>query len=762
MPVSKRRPKKKVRSPKKTKESDDLIFVKSPFADVPRKELIEGLIEVGMSYQEDYSSALARVRHLIRSFDVLQIIASLSVYGLFGGVTEHETLTSSYKEEFLQSHVELVQALALQIPEIELSSTPATPNIIQELFELLPKLGQAFHLRRLATVKEKSSTQEQHQKALQEHLRIHTQAVRNWGYSTQVIAMTKRLLEPLNPYFQESLSIAPTEIIDIFDHLIRRTEQRVTERFQKYKKVFTAPRIETMIEEYYKVNTHITSDPEDLIEYVLENKFSREQVMSYILSHSDLLLSCSLTFSVEEISAEMGIEEDAIFAALDRLSLSYGSLAEIKPEHLFLNNPVWTKPLINVGNGTFFCAMPQVFFSFIFPIFNEMFQGHEKMSNAYQLRRSRFLEDKISEIFSTAFSDYESFAGYTWNEDDRKYENDLLIKVDTHLIIVEAKSGAISWQALRGAPDRGKRHVEDLLLAPSVQSLRLASRIHEAQNNNELRSSLLPDFPFALDRIGSVLRLSVTLEDFASIQANLNIIKAAGWIPEEHKLAPCIQLADLETVFDLLETSSQKIHYLKRRAELEANMKYTGDEMDLLGFYFETGFNIGDAEFDGQFFQLTGMSSKIDEYHSTREKGIERKKPKQKMTNWWRDICSRIESRKFYQWSDVSNILLGFSYTEQQKAEKHFKKIKKNVQKNWRVSGHLCSTAVTPSKRKSDALVLYAFRENEKERRLERMENIASRVFSSPHVFRCLCVGVNIDQNEYPYSTIAVFFRGEK
>ena len=108
-------------------------------------------------------------------------------------------------------------------------------------------------------------------------------------------------------------------------------------------------------------------------------------------------------------------------------------------------------------------------------------------------------------------------------------------------------------------------------------------------------------------------------------------------------------------------------------------MNYMGDEMDLLGFYLDTGFNIGDAEFNRDHFQLTGMSKKVDECYTALDEEIQRRKPQQKMTRWWRDTCSRLEDRNFHQWSDIANILLGFSVSEQQRAEALFKRVKKNV-----------------------------------------------------------------------------------
>lgn len=337
-----------------------------------------------------------------------------------------------------------------------------------------------------------------------------------------------------------------------------------------------------------------------------------------------------------------------------------------------------------------------------------------------------------------------------------------MVRVDSHLILVEAKSHSISWPALRGAPDRARKHVKEILLDPSIQSLRLATRVTQALADKDSRESLLPHFPVSLDQVRTVLRLSVTLEDFATLQTTLHHAKKANWIPANHPIAPCILLADLEIVFDVLESTPHKIHYLKRRADLEAHFDYKGDELDLLGFYLQSGFNVGEAEYSGDHFALVTMSKPIDRYYTALEEGIVTTKPAPKMTRWWKDICAKIEARDFHQWSDIANVLLSVSLEDQETIARNFKHIAKNVHKNWRMRGHNCAIVMIPHRMRPDALAVVAFKERDKDSRHTRMENVAAEVFESSHVERCLVIGINIDKMHYPYSLIAVFFRGKE
>jgi hypothetical protein len=92
-------------------------------------------------------------------------------------------------------------------------------------------------------------------------------------------------------------------------------------------------------------------------------------------------------------------------------------------------------------------------------------------------------------------------------------------------------------------------------------------------------------------------------------------------------------VADLEVVFDILVTAPEKIHYIVRRAEIEQHMRYLGDELDLLGLYLKTGFNLGEAEFQYNRWVLIEMSKPLDEYYTALDNNIIRKKPSLRSTN---------------------------------------------------------------------------------------------------------------------------------
>ncbi len=734
-----------------------------PFSQVPHDILIKGLIEAGKSSQEEFPLQLAAIINLIRSVNPLQAIATLSAYRLTMSVTDTGRMRPLHKNrKFNQSHIERLQAISLQIRIDELSPTPPPSETIQKLFDTLPDLGDSFRLQRMAVLEQERNAEQKSVGLLQEHLRLHTQGVRNWGYFKKVVRLARRLCDTTGPLFQKHPGITAKDLVNLFEFLMERLESLMTARMHEFREIFSEKTSEKIIQKYYALNPKFKDTGAELIQFIKSKNLSSEQIKFLILSHSELTLADDLTFSPHELSQHLNLPTDSLSRALDKLSLSFGDLANLKADFFFLDNPVWRKPIIKLSDTSYFCAMPQVFFSFIFQILEKILDGDELARSSYHARKAEFLESEIAELFGRAFPGCTLVQNYKWLNDRKEYENDLLVRVDSHLLLVEVKSGLISWPALRGAPERAKRHVEELLLAPSDQSYRLATQIAEVIKTPDLSDTLLPNFPIPLTQVTTILRLSVTLEDFAVLQSNLHLVKQAGWVAEDYPLSTSILLADLEIVFDVLESTAQKIHYLKRRTELEANMIHLGDEMDLLGFYLASGFNIGNAEFDGARLQLTGMSRIIDQYFSALDIDIQKTKPRLKLSQWWADICNKLEKVQFPTWSEVANIPLSFSFPEQQRAEKAFKKIKKHVFKNWRNNNHLCSITIIPNMRRSDALGLFAFRDRDNKHRHKRMKNIAGQMFKNAHVQRCVILGVNIDEGHYPYSTLAIFLRGEE
>ena len=741
------------------KDSEGLAFTQlnNPFSSLSQ-EVIAERVEKGLLNEIEFQESLEKLVEKISSVDVLHLLSILAFYGLSVGMTKTGKTSKNKKNPTIrQSHVELVQALALRSSVSEQSSEPVQPHQVQEILDLLISFDTAFNLKRLVQIKNAKTEKEIAILQLQEMLRLHTSIVRNWGYFKRVISIAKRLYLGLDPLFKRSVGLEATSIIDVFEDLVLYLEEVNTERIQQMRTVFKARTIEEVIKTHPDIY-QLPGSVEEITAFLREQGAEINEVRSLIVRHSELFFTESFLFTIEELATSMNIEPVALECALSKLSYQFGDLKDSNPEYFLLGNPIWTKPLIKLPTGSYFCVIPQVFFSFIFQALDSLLSDEEIKHEVQDKRRPKFLEDEIKELFTQAFSQAIFKQNFKWKDSDVEYESDFIMQIDSYLLIVEAKSGAVSKAALRGAPRSAKDDIQELLISPAIQSKRFADKIMELKAK-QVFPETFHALNFDLNAIQRIIRLSVTLEDFATIQSQVSRLRDTGWIDKDFSAAPTIALADLEVVFDILTSVPQKIHYLVRRAELEEHMQYRSNELNLLGFYLETGFNLGKEEFEPIEWMISGISEKIDEYYVALDQDIIRKKPSLELIKWWKDIQLRIEQRSPYRWLEVAVMLLNVSLDDQRKVEREFKKITRNVKKNWRQPGHINSIIMSLPQR-YEAVGLLAFRESEQDQRSELMQNIAEQSFSESNAERCLVIGVNIDDRDwYPYSVLGVFQR---
>lgn len=742
-------------------KNDGPVFFKNPLSDIPRDQLRLALVKHAAESAGTFKTVLADVMAILKEHEPLQVLCMLSSYGLTAAMDQAGQQTPLAKEtEIIQSHVEFAQALALTVPERDLNDKPADAPTLQKLLDLLPQLGRAFADQRYAALSKDRDEAEQAILALQEYLRLHTQHVRNWGYFDKVLRVVIDLYAPLDSAITAKLGLSVSDIVSVFVAHLRSFEKHNTSRLLALRQIWKRSTAAQRIREYYKIYPELQDKPEDLIAFATQHSLDANQAMGLIWAHLDFRATEHCMMHSRAVAAALGTNADVVERVLDRLSIRLGELEGKNIEHLFLDNPVWLRPLIRISNERYFCAMPQMFFSFVRPILDELITDDAALVQAVADRRAVFLESEVARLFATAFPGAEISTGFRWRYGGTEYENDLLVRVDSHLFLVEAKSGIVSAPALRGAPERAKKHIRELIVEPSQQSARLADRINTALASPQLQAQYLPEIGIDLTRVKRVVRLSVTLEDFGTVQTNLHELRHTSWIPADHNLAPCILLTDLEIIFDVLESAGEKINYLKRRAELAESMRTIGDELDHLGLYLKTGFNIGGLESGSAILQLDRMSQLVDDYYVAFAEGVRRPKPKLRISKWWSDICKFVDQRSFWRWSEVINILLSFSLEEQEQAERMFGQIKSRHRKD-RNARSQDTVFVCPPTRKSEAIALFAFRDSDGEQRHQKMEQIAGQTFDTAHVKRCLVIAVNVDRHGYPYSTLMVFDRSQ-
>jgi hypothetical protein len=729
-------------------------MIRHPFSNVEPAIIEAALLKMAESKIEKFPVLLDRTLEILKTSNPLLTLSIIANYGLQSVATSAGVAARTMMPDIEQFHLELLQAIAMTLPIDQWGVKPTIPTDIQDAIEVLTELGSAFHQRRFKAIEGEKDEQARVVLALQERLRLHTQMVRNWGYFSDVVDISTALYSPMDEALRSVFGFSSTELITVAKCMTRIIERRSTDRINLLSPVFRERNIRRLVKAYYRVMPDIKGDPDEFIA-AIPTGVSSEEVKTKLLAHADLRLIDIFTFRPDDIAILSSTQPDIVKAILNSLSIVPGSLAGEDRERIFLSNPVWRRPVISLGDS-FICVMPQSILSHIHEIMRSLVEQCETKPPLEKIR-STYLETKVRDLLKKAFPMASSHHGMKWRVDATEYETDHVLLIDNTVIIVEDKSHALTAPGLRGAPDRVKRHVQELIATPSEQSLRLEKHIWLAKGGDVEAVERLKGFNFNYERIDQIVRVSVTLDDFSVLASSEPLLKKAGWIEDELPLAITINVADFQCVIEILEQPSFIVHYFAERGRIQKSLDISADEIDFLGFYLETGFNIWGIEKEKMSLELTGMSRAIDTYKNSLDIGIETKKPAPKLTPYFAQLVEAIEARAFLGWLGVTTDLLkSMSYSEQKKLDHLLEKLRAVVKRDWRKPGHECCLILSPPEIRETAIVFYAFPAQLAHERKKTAMEMAVKALEISGRSRCVVLSKCIDRWSDPYAFIFI------
>lgn len=729
--------------------------IDNPFSHLDNGERQKVFQQLGDDYDEQFETSLDKLTSIIKKYEPITLTSILSTYGLTTAIVPGEGVgRESALKDLQQAHIEFLQALILTINPNEIGIVAPIPEIVQQSSDLLIELAHSLHFKNIYKSKSKTEDKDKGIHALQTWVRGHTSLVRNWGYFNQVEGFSKELFSFFDQKLFSQVGYHVSDVFDIFRHISFSVQFFHNERMKRLKKLFLIENPKDLLYSYCEQIEQVLADTEAFLEKSYIRSMSILDVRAMIILHSDLALLNHFIFSPRNIADELKLDISIVPCVLESFSLKLGALIDCNIEHIFLDNPIWYKPIIKLDQDEYFCPNPQMFFSFVLKSFEKILKTENKES--LSKRKSEFLEEKIKSIVNTRFPEANTVKNLKWKAGNTEYETDLITFIDSYTIIVEAKSGNITDSALRGAPERLKRHIEDILLEPNYQSKRLMDHLNRMISDPTFDNELRKKLPVQLDGIHKVIRISVTLDFFSAIHSNISNLRETGWIPNDFEPCPTMNLAEFDTVFDLLEHPVQILHYLERRTEIEGILKYHGTELDLLGWYINTLFEFGEVYDDDPRVFITELSEPIDRYYESKCEGIEIPKPSPAVSALFMNILEQLEQRKIHRWLEIGVILHRIPPEDQGKLSDMIEKHEDYVHKNWMVEGHENLIVYTPQKSSEYSLCYVMFKNQNFEKRDEFIDNAISHGLVPDHVKYCVIIAKNIDIPDLSYNYIAL------
>jgi hypothetical protein len=705
--------------------------------------------EAAVAASTEWLAIMEGVRDKLRLHDPVMAMACFASYGLTMVSTDGGS-TRKPLSGIHQHHAELLQALMLTIAPEDWGTGPIVPDAMQSLFDDLPRLFDAFFLQRTLAAENLFDEQEIAAFSLQERVRLHTMGVRNWAHFGSVHRISAELYGALDARFATYYGFGCTDLIDLMHSVVTEFERRQTEHWARFHRVLRGKSVRQVFRLYFKEVPDLVGDAETML--AAWPGGSVDAAKAAVMAHYDLRLSRCGEFTSDEIASSTGRPKEIVERVLRSLSLAPGALAGQKVEHLFLGNPVWQTPVVDLGE-VFFLPMPQAFFSHVHRVMDRL-AAEAGLKHALEAARPAYLQRKLEQILTAALPGATVKHNVKWRVGDQQFETDVLAVVDRTVLIAEAKANHLTPEGLRGAPARVKRHVQEMVLAPSLQSERLAKLVAAAKSGDAFAVATAAALGIDPSAVDGVVRLSVTLDDFSVLSAAEGEFKKVGWVPADHDLAPTITVADLLCVVDILDSPVSLLHYLSGRSRLQKAATLLGDELDYFGLYLETGFHLELPECDSALL-ASGMSATIDRYYDASDAGISTPKPKARMGVLFSRIVGRLAQSRPESWTTLGLLLLDAAGpAEQVRFERSLDGLRAAVRKHNREPGHVNTIFFQPKRPGGAQVGFYLFPERLAGEAKLLMQSLAREALEASDVGSIVLFGRCTDNWDLPYQLL--------
>ncbi|MGR9159693.1 hypothetical protein [Rhizobium leguminosarum] len=616
-----------------------------------------------------FRQTLAKLVEETTAVDALEFLARAAFSVIIHGLNPSKPGHKSRLELF---HLELIQALALS--RHRAASDPKTdyPLVTERIIDLIGQNAQAYQDQ--AKSKVSSDAAENRRQEMLNLIQRWTLAVRGPRQGFQTRQYASELAMSVNGSFRHHYGCDATEVVAALSAIIDICESRVQAHLEDMRAWMTRKNSgKAMLEAFIR-----NLEPNEQVEISSRAAMllhDQKQLFALLWNINEQRWMSLFRFSNTEVVAAAPIEQrPPIIAVLSKLSLDFGEVTVADLQHLHLDNSVQRKPLIKLDDSSFFCVGPQILGIHLAEIVESLCAKAPKLKKAAEKARADWLEARLSAAVRKYLPHADVREQVKWTDDGgvTTWESDLVAIVDKTVLIFEAKSAKITAAARRGALRSLKDAMNELIVAPSEQSLRLKQRIMGRSGTLSFTTRQGP-LTIHAQEVRDIVRVNIVQDAVGPLSSHWPQLKQVGLVPEDADIAPTMSVFDIETVLEMVPREVERCHYLSRRAELERNATYTADELDLLALYSKTRFNIGEDEYDGSHHAWYGLSTTL-KYVRDDNRGVRLSSQSAATTEFWAKLLASLEKRRPDGWTRFGHRLLNVDITQQRQIEKLMKK----------------------------------------------------------------------------------------
>ncbi|WP_454758819.1 hypothetical protein [Caulobacter segnis] len=588
--------------------------------------------EAGAAAKIEFDRSLSELLETVTRFDQIEVLARAAFYLAVRGLSSKDK-----SAPFELVHLEILQALALSRPRTDKKLSESVAGVTQRQLDLIRRNGAAY--RDMASSKVVKDTIQNERETLLALIRGWTFGVRGARHPHQTREFALALATRVGASFKSVHGYDAIVVVRLIENIIELVRRRAEGRIQNARTWMMKSTATAMIEAYAAQSP--TADIARLKKTLAGEK--KRSVQAYLWNESEAALAVALTFKAEDVAEGLGVSDDVLAALLSGLSLGFEGVTAAELQHLHLANPIRLRPLIRLDNTLFFCPSPQSLGLATVEILENLCVAGDALKRRSEGARANWLEEKLADVVRRSLPRGEVYTRVKRidNVDGRDGENDVVVFIDKTLILFEAKSGKISPAARRGALNSLKSELRETVGDGSTQSFRMKRHIQTAKGPVTLETDQ-GNWTIDPAQVRDIVRVNVLLEAVGPLSSHGPGLVRTGLVKPEFDLAPSMSVFELETVMEVLPYEVERCFYLLRRGEFERNVSYTADEFDLLAYYLQTQFNVGEDEFEGAKFQLYGMSDRVTiAYSDRRERGEPH--PPVVRTPYWNDMLRQLD-----------------------------------------------------------------------------------------------------------------------
>lgn len=631
-------------------------FLENRASPEEHKQALEEIRGSMGEYVEATEKEIQDLERLLQQYSPLDVVGYIAFRN---HITNFETYKEIESKENL-AYAEYVALLYLchtrgEYPDKE---SVILPDAIEDIQDRVRKLfnRQTFYLAFRDV--DPDRTERDTARELRVSSLMHSLLVGDMAYPEHRQELTRGIFAPMSDDLRRLLGFSVDDafqmaegIRSLMSHRLEEKRSRVREMVKRLLKVVKICRLKSRLEGEF---------PPQIVQELAAMKPSEARARATWIGFAWVCsnLGTTLGFSAKELSGILGLELQVVEAYLQCFSIGFGTVDPKYYRYPAPTHPLRTTPIIRVED-TYLCPIPASLNSGFRLRLEELLNPENRNSlnkdaelwKTYERTRSGYLERKSMEYLGGALKFGRCYQNLSYriveNGEEHDAELDGLAILDNTLFIVEAKSGALSQPARRGAPSL----VEDMAkLVDSAygQALRAKQFILGAAKP-EFR---LPDgsrLIISKEGIDVIFLVNVTLENLDSFVVNLYKLRDIGLI-NRGEYPWSVALTDLRVISEVVSSSAEFVHYLLRRLRInELGFIEAQDELDWFGYYLHEGLYFEDlkaADPRNRIITLSTFTTELDDYYYylAGARKTPAPQPRQPMPQTLRQLIDELES----------------------------------------------------------------------------------------------------------------------